>query len=186
VSEPSLRIVRPAEPDSDTAALSRVAQGDLAALGELYTRHAPALLRFARHAVGAQAAEDLVQATFIKAVERASSYDGRSTSARGWLYGIAGRLSQERRRALGRFARALSRLGAGREESASPDHVERRDLVRGLAKLSDAKRVVLILAEIEGFTATEIAAMLEIPVGTVWTRLHHARRELRDYYEVSP
>ena len=105
--EPTLRIVRPAETDSDTAALARVAQGDLTALGELYTRHAPALLRFAKHAVGGQAAEDLVQATFIKAVERASTYDGRSTSARGWLYGIAGRLSQERRRALGRFARAL-------------------------------------------------------------------------------
>ena len=42
---------------------------------------------------------------------------------------------------------------------------------------------MLLLAEVEGFTCEEIAAMLAVPVGTVWTRLHHARRQMRAFYE---
>jgi RNA polymerase sigma-70 factor (ECF subfamily) len=59
----------------------------------------------------------------------------------------------------------------------------RADLDTCLSKLSLAKRSVLILAEVEGFTCDEIAAMLSLPIGTVWTRLHHARRGLRQSYE---
>ena len=55
------------------------------------------------------------------------------------------------------------------------------DLDRGLQQMSEAKRVTLILAEVEGFSCEEIASLLGIPIGTVWTRLHHARRELRHY-----
>jgi RNA polymerase sigma-70 factor (ECF subfamily) len=53
------------------------------------------------------------------------------------------------------------------------------DLDRALGRLSTAKRSVVVLSEIEGFTCEEIAVMLRIPIGTVWTRLHHARKELR-------
>ncbi|MFO0728326.1 MAG: RNA polymerase sigma factor [Myxococcota bacterium] len=184
MSDRSLRLVEPASaPDPDTTALVRIAQGNLQELGALYERHAPSLLRFARHVVGDSAAEDLVQSTFIKAAERAHTYDGRSSSARAWLFGIAGRLAQERRRALGRFARALVRFAAGSdEEPTTPVVPERSDLLRGLSGLSEHKRVVLLLSEVEGFTAVEIAEMLQVPVGTVWTRLHHARRELRAFY----
>ena len=67
---------------------------------------------------------------------------------------------------------------------AAPEIADtRRDLEAGLAQLSSAKRSVLVLAEVEGFSCEEIAGMLEIPVGTVWTRLHHARRELRRHQE---
>jgi len=45
---------------------------------------------------------------------------------------------------------------------------------------------VLLLAEVEGFSCPEIAEMLDIPVGTVWTRLHHARRELRTTWGKTP
>ena len=48
--------------------------------------------------------------------------------------------------------------------------------------MSRAKSTVLLLHEVEGFSCAEIASMLSIPVGTVWTRLHHARHELRSYY----
>ena len=64
----------------------------------------------------------------------------------------------------------------------TPSDAHRWDLERGLGELSDAKRVVLILAEVEGYTCEEIAGMLRVPVGTVWTRLHHARKELRAFY----
>jgi RNA polymerase sigma-70 factor (ECF subfamily) len=52
-------------------------------------------------------------------------------------------------------------------------------LADALERLSEPKRIVLLLAETEGLSSDDIAAALHIPVGTVWTRLHHARRDLR-------
>jgi len=57
------------------------------------------------------------------------------------------------------------------------------DLRTSLSRLSADKRTVLVLAEVEGFSGEEIAQMLGIPVGTVWTRLHYARRQLRSLQE---
>jgi RNA polymerase sigma-70 factor (ECF subfamily) len=168
----------------DIEALARVARGDVGALGFLYDRHARALLGFASRSIGAHDAEDLVQATFERAAKASATFDGRSSSARSWLFGIAARLVQERRRSFARFARALMRIDV--TEGFSPVGDMRNDLRKGLFRLSEQKRVVLLLAEVEGFTCEEIATMLGVPVGTVWTRLHHARREMRAFYEESP
>ncbi|MGH7328670.1 MAG: RNA polymerase sigma factor, partial [Polyangiaceae bacterium] len=130
--------------------------------------------------VGARDAEDLVQATFMTAFKVASAYDGRGESARPWLYGILSKHIHERRRSLLRCARAILRLGG--EAVRVPTTADRSDLSRGLELLSEAKRVVLLLAEVEGYSAHEIADLLGVPVGTVWTRLHHARRQLRVFY----
>lgn len=59
----------------------------------------------------------------------------------------------------------------------------RSDLDRALRQISEAKRVTLQLAEVEGLSCPEIAELLSVPVGTVWTRLHSARRELRQLLE---
>jgi len=126
-------------------------------------------------------AEDIVQATFERVVKIAGSYDGRSSNARAWLFGIAVRILRERRRSFARLARALLHLE--REPKTVSAEEGRGDLQRGLASLREPKRIVVLLAEVEGFTCEEIATMLGIPIGTVWTRLHHARRELRAFYE---
>lgn len=165
---------------NDRDALARVARGDVGALGDLYDRHARVLLAFAARAAGAHDAEDVVQTTFERAAKAAASFDGRSLSARPWLFGIAARILQERRRSFARFARALLRVGVPAMQF--PVAEARTDVQKGLIGLSEAKRVVLLLAEVEGFTCEEIASMLGIPVGTVWTRLHHARRELHAFY----
>lgn len=179
----SLHLVPKPNPASDTVALHRLAKGDVSALGEVYDRHAAALLRFASRASSPNDAEDLVQATFVTVIKIAGSYDGRADSARAWLHGITARLIQERRRSVVRFARALLRLGSEPAPVVDRGDACQSDLERGLRKLSDAKRVVLVLAEVEGYTCEEIASMLEVPIGTVWTRLHHARKELRAFYE---
>jgi RNA polymerase sigma factor (sigma-70 family) len=169
----------------DADVLGRVGRGDVGALGELYDRHASALLGFATRCTNAQDAEDLVQATFVRAARSAARFDGRHASARSWLFGITAHLVQERRRSFARLARALLRLdvsGVTRTSTSQPDE-ERNDLRKGLDRLTESKRVVLLLAEVEGFTCEEIASMLAVPVGTVWTRLHHARREMRAFYE---
>jgi RNA polymerase sigma factor (sigma-70 family) len=179
----ALHLVPKPESPPDTVAFERVAHGDVGALGDIYDRHAAPLLRFASRAAGPHDAEDIVQQTFMLAAKIAATYDGRAATARSWLYGITARLIQERRRSVARFARALMRLSDVTARAHDPTGSPRSDIERGLATLSDAKRVVLVLAEIEGYTCEEIAEMLEIPVGTVWTRLHHARKNLRTFYE---
>jgi RNA polymerase sigma factor (sigma-70 family) len=171
-----------AEISSDASILGRVAAGDVAALGTLYDRYAPALLGFARR-IDANDAEDVVQTVFLRVMRIAPSFRQEAASARPWLFAITTRVLQERTRALRRWGAAMLRLGneATRHHSSALDL--RRDLERGLQQLSVAKRTVLVLAEVEGFACEEIARMLSIPVGTVWTRLHHARREMRQYHD---
>jgi RNA polymerase sigma-70 factor (ECF subfamily) len=60
-----------------------------------------------------------------------------------------------------------------------PELHARRDIERALVKISEAKRITLLMAEVEGLSCAEIAAALGVPIGTVWTRLHAARRDLR-------
>jgi RNA polymerase sigma-70 factor (ECF subfamily) len=172
---------------TDKEALEALARGEISALGTIYDRHRASVVQFVTRAVSNHAdIDDVVHATFMTAVRAASSFDGRE-SCRPWLLGIAGRLVQRRRRTLSRFRRAMSELmwHEARRSVVDPTHqVEARDMVgqvsAGLQKLSEAKRVVLLLAEVENLSCQEIAQALEIPVGTVWTRLHHARKELSE------
>jgi RNA polymerase sigma factor (sigma-70 family) len=169
-----------APPDGEI--VRRIAAGDLAALGMLYDRYADALLRFARRA-NQDEAEDIIQTVFLRVLRVAVSFDPASPSARAWLYAITARVVQERRRALRRWTAALLALGEQPVRKTRPVSDARHDLDAGLAHLSVAKRTVLLLAEVEGFSCEEIAGLLAIPIGTVWTRLHHARRELRRFHE---
>jgi len=166
----------------DAVLLSRVAVGDTVALGILYDRYAPALLKFARR-VERQEAEDIVQTVFMRVLHLAVGFDVQAASARPWLYAITARVALERRRSILRWKTALTHFAKQPEPVVTDTSDVRRDLRTSLSRLSAAKRTVLVLAEVEGFSCYEIAEMLEIPVGTVWTRLHHARRELRDSQE---
>jgi RNA polymerase sigma-70 factor (ECF subfamily) len=169
--------------ETDAAILARVAGGDLVALGALYDRYAAGLLRFSVRVAGAEEAEDVVQAAFLRVIRLAPAYDLNVASARPWLFAITARIVQERRRSLRRWRAALLGLAQQHRSPARQLTDARTDLTRGLARLSVAKRTVLILAEVEGFTCEELSTMLSIPVGTVWTRLHHARNELRRRFE---
>jgi len=165
----------------DAELLARVAGGDVGALGALYDAFAPGLLRFARRAAGTDDAEDIVQMVFLRVLRIAHTFDARAPSARPWLFAITARVVLERRRSLRRWAAALVSLSTHVVPTTKNTGEARSDLERGLKALTAAKRTVLVLAEVEGFTCDEIASMLGIPVGTVWTRLHHARRELRRF-----
>ena len=174
---------------SDAAALAELSRGQIGALGVLYDRYQAAVSSFVRRATyDASDAEDLVHATFMAAAKAASSFDGRQ-SCRPWLVGIAARLLFRRKRGLSRWARALRELTLRESDRYADPHAElaARDEVNRLSlalqRLSERKRVVLLLAESEGLSSEDIAAALHVPVGTVWTRLHHARRDLRRLLE---
>jgi len=161
--------------------MSELGSGQLGALGELYDRHQAPLRRFlARATRDAHDVDDLVHATFLSAAQCAQRYDGRA-SCRPWLIGIAAQLLRRRRRASSRLLEILTSLKSSLQPARDPQpaYQARTDVERALGSLSEAKRVTLLMAEVEGLSCEEIAQALEVPIGTVWTRLHAARRELR-------
>jgi RNA polymerase sigma factor (sigma-70 family) len=168
-------------PTPDPEILRELAGGEIGALGELYDRYREPVRRFvARATSDADDVDDLVHATFLAAAKSAGRYDGRPW-CRPWLIGIAAQLLRRRRQSLGRFLAVLSSLRATRATAADPRQAlqARSDVDRALVRISAAKRVTLLMAEVEGLSCVEIAAALGIPIGTVWTRLHAARHELR-------
>jgi RNA polymerase sigma-70 factor (ECF subfamily) len=159
-------------------------------LRDLYQEHAPFVRRVIVR-LGAPVADvdDLLQEVFLIALKKIDEFEGRS-SHRTWLYGISLRVvAASRRRAK---VRAMLGFGTDVEAQAVDEHsplaaIERRDaqiqVQKALSKISEKKRAVFILFEVEGLSGEEIAEAVGCPLKTVWTRLYHARqaflRELR-------
>jgi len=167
-----------------------IAGGDLQPLGELYDRYARDVWRAARRALGDGVdVEDVVHATFLGLPRIAASYDGRATTCRNWLCGIAVRMAMRHRRGSGRLRRILEWFGqAARPATSNPereasDNQELAILDGAIARLSEKKRAVFVLVELEGLAVAEAARALEIPAATARTRLFHARRELQQVLE---
>jgi len=166
---------------ADALAMARLARGDVNALGELYDRHQASVRRFATRMTGsADDGDDLVHATFLAALRTAGAFDA-NRSCRAWLLGITARLIRRQHSNVARWSRLLTSFRPPEPTwTRDPEGAlgARQAVERGLGRLSEAKRGVLLMAEIEGLSGEEIAQALELPIGTVWTRLHHARREL--------
>lgn len=171
---------------SDPELMAAIAAGDLGALGLLYDRYQADLLRFflRMRATGSDA-DDLVHETFLRLVRAARLYDGRP-SARGFVIGVGAKVLRGRRRSIRRLGEVLRSFAAGLSgaSAVSPEAEaggsETRDHIEAaLARLSPEKRMTFLMIEAEGMTGEEVALALEIPVATVWTRLHHARLSLR-------
>lgn len=171
---------------TDGELLAAIANGNLEALGQLFDRHARGVRRFVcRVGVGDGDADDLVQATFLEVVRAAARFDPRF-SARSWLLGIAHAMVRRHRRSLRRAAARLA-TAAGLTRSTPPptpaelfegDDTTRR-LDQAFSRLSAKKREAFVLVTLEGLSGEEAAGVLGVPVNTIWTRLHHARAELR-------
>jgi RNA polymerase sigma-70 factor (ECF subfamily) len=172
---------RDARPTPDSELMQQLAAGQLGALGELYDRYQAPLRSFlARATRDAHDVDDLAHATFLAAAKSADRYDGRS-SCRPWLIGIAAQLLRRRRQTFSRLVSMLSAVKGSQPPPRDPRPTlqARTDLERALAQLSEAKRLTVLMAEVEGLSCAEISVALDVPIGTVWTRLHAARRELR-------
>jgi RNA polymerase sigma-70 factor (ECF subfamily) len=127
--------------------------------------------------------EDLVQEVFLAAQRALPGFRGEA-KVTTWLYGIASRTVLVHLRKRWRYRRLRDALGLhiAATPASSTMPLETRDTLRQvwrcLARLSPKKRAVYVLCEIEGIAGEEVAAALGLPLNTVWTRLHHARREL--------
>jgi RNA polymerase sigma factor (sigma-70 family) len=171
--------------DADVVAVSLQ---NPSAFGELYDRHAPSILRYLVRRVGPTAGEQLLGDTFRIGFERRASFDPAHETARPWLYGIATNLVRRHRRSEDRRVRATARLAGRRENPAGDDEqaiaaTDARALLPTVADavltLPEAERETLLLFAWEDLSYEEIAVALEIPSGTVRSRIHRARRTLR-------
>jgi RNA polymerase sigma-70 factor (ECF subfamily) len=166
----------------DTELLEQIRRGDQAAFRALLNRHARYLFGVAHSLAGGSAtdAEDLVQETLIGALT--GHFRGES-SVRTWLVRIlVNRTAMLRRSRSRRPETSDARIDqAAAPASAGPSGaVEAKlDLTTMLAALSPEHRQVIVLRELEGLTYEQIAAALHVPRGTVESRLHRAREELR-------
>ena len=155
----------------------------------LYDRYAAQLYRYAYRRMGAAAAaEDVVADTFLAAFRRRHSYDLGRPDARPWLFGILTRELGRHDRAERAHYRALARSASTSSPADSPaedvdDRVAagaiRTELAAALAALPARDRDVLLLVAWGDFAYGEVASALDIPVGTVRSRLNRARRKVR-------
>ena len=140
-------------------------------------------------------AEDLVQETFMKAYTKFHQYQ-QGTNIKAWLYRILTntyithyRKAQRSPKRSGgeevedwQLAAAASHdeKGLVSAEAEALDNIPSSQLRTALESLSEDQRVVVLLSDVEGFAYKEIADMLDIPIGTVMSRLHRGRKNLRE------
>ncbi len=169
--------------DGEIIAASLVAP---AAFGELYVRHGPVIFRFAARRLNRQLAEDVLSETFATAFAKRARFDESWDTALPWLYGIAIREIQRHRRLEARTWSALAGTPAESMIDSITPTEQRLDARSGLHRLGDALRAmaqrdrdVLLLYAWADLDYAAIAVALDIPVGTVRSRLNRARRILQ-------
>jgi RNA polymerase sigma-70 factor (ECF subfamily) len=163
--------------------LARCREGERAAMRALYDGHARVVMARARRlGLPADEVEDVAQEVFIAAFESVSSI--RPGSLAAFLFRLTSNRVTDRfrrRRVRESFARWFGPSEPEVHDDGPEQEALRRDAAqhvdRILARMTQKKRDVFVLFELEGASGDEIAAALQIPVDTVWTRLHHARIE---------
>jgi RNA polymerase sigma-70 factor, ECF subfamily len=171
---------------NDVRLIDETLNGDCQAFGELVKKYQNRLYNTIVHVVGShEDAQDIVQDTFVQAFDKLNTFRSRS-SFYTWIYRIA-------------FNYSISKLRRKREvlvdynDEATPKPFDRDDapedgLLReersrrvreALSVLSDEHRVVLVLRELDDCGYAEISEILDLPIGTVRSRIHRARSEMR-------
>lgn len=177
--------------DEDHALVEAARAGDRAAFSKLFQRHHGRVYAMCSRLLRDQVeVEDAVQTTFLEAWRSLHRFEGRSRFST-WVTRIAIHTCLGFRRKLKRMLlptedtpleKGTTDLGWGAEPMAPDDgaaHLDRRRAVAEvLTRLTAKKRVVFVLADLEGMTAPEISEVLGIPDATVRTRLFHARKEI--------
>jgi RNA polymerase sigma-70 factor (ECF subfamily) len=174
----------------DRQILHRIAGGDRQALTELYARHRQMLFRYLLQLTPDRGlAEELLQDTLVAVWKCARDFEGRS-AVTTWLIGIARRQAHNTLRKKGLPLAGLTELETMPAHDPEPEDAllagaDREALATALGRLAAAHREVLVLTFAQELSYSEIAAALEIPLGTVKSRLNHAKRALRAALEAT-
>jgi RNA polymerase sigma-70 factor (ECF subfamily) len=177
----------------DEELITAIRAGNLSGLGILFDRYGTDVRRLLqRLGVSPRDLDDLVQDTFLDSIVASAGFQS-GASVRSWLFGIAVMVMRRHRRSLGRMVQRVQRWTAQRVEPrvATPDdELEWSEAAqrgqRALSLLPRKKRDAFVLVVVEELTGEEAAAALGVPVATVWTRVHYARREMMRLLELDP
>lgn len=178
----------------DATLLSHVGRGHRDALELLYRRHGGSILRFLRQVCGSpELAEEVLQETLLAVWKGASRFRAQS-SAQTWIFEIARRQAHTVMRRKRLEMVSDDALGDVSDSDLGPADLAIASATRdalnlALSKLSLPHREVIVLALIEGLPYGEVARITGVPVGTVRSRLNHARlamRKLLDEAEMGP
>jgi RNA polymerase sigma-70 factor (ECF subfamily) len=173
----------------DAQLIDQALAGQSASFGRLVTRYQDRLYNSVLHVIGsADEAHDVVQDAFVQAFVKLESFS-RQAAFYTWLYRIAFNLAVSRRRRqrpVASVEQTKQLTGAepiGRDDAPTErlERQERAAEVRAaLAALPEEYRAVIVLREIDGYDYESIGEILDLPVGTVRSRLHRARTQLRE------
>jgi RNA polymerase sigma-70 factor (ECF subfamily) len=170
---------------TDSELVGRAREGDLSAFHELVDRYARSLFALAVSLSGNMAdAEDLVQETFSGAFRGLAAFEGRA-SVKTWLARILMRQAARHFRHARRRQSTVLPLDAAAGTEAGGASLDapadaRIDVAAAIRSLSAEHQQVIVLRELQGLSYDEMAEVLEIPRGTVESRLFRARQELRE------
>jgi RNA polymerase sigma-70 factor, ECF subfamily len=175
-----------AERPTDHALLAACASGERDALAELFDRHGDAVHRFLERFTGLASADldELVNATFLEVHRSARRFRGRA-AVKTWIFAVAANVARHCLRSESRRRALLTELERTPPAApVAPDRTaERRDLLRKLGQalelLPPHLRVVYLMCDVEEIPGVEVARTLGLRDGTLWRRLHDARRALR-------
>jgi RNA polymerase sigma-70 factor (ECF subfamily) len=175
--------------NDDGQLIEQTLAGQSAAFGQLVCKYQDRLYHTMVHVVGhAEDARDIVQEAFVIAYLKLGAFQ-RSSAFYTWLYRIAFNVAAtmcRKRRAVGSLeqARELNGLEPGAPAHDPAEHLEQQERCRqvrqALEELSEEHRAILVLREVDGCCYETIAEILDLPVGTVRSRLHRARLQLRE------
>jgi RNA polymerase sigma-70 factor (ECF subfamily) len=162
----------------DQQVWERIHRGDAQAFDEFYRQNAPRLELFLRHIVGnPQAAEDVMQETFTQIWSRPNGFQPERGTLRAYLFGIGRKRAMEWWRT----------QNPKDPETSGKTVVYRTEIAPAIEdafrRLPEEQRSLLWLREVEGHSYSELAETLEIPVGTVRSRLFAAREALRKIWQ---
>jgi len=184
----STRDLESTEPASKEELLSRVARGDQAAFGELYDQVAPRVLGLVKRLlIDHSQSEEVTQEIFLEIWQTASRYEASRGGALTWIMTMAHRRAVDRIRASQAGRNRDTKIGI-RDLEVEYDHVaetvevriEHERVEKAMTRLTELQRQAVSLAYFGGYSHSEVADMLHVPLGTVKTRLRDGMIRLRD------
>lgn len=170
--------------ESEDQLVASAQNGDRNAYGDLVRRHHHGVTQVIYRMCGdAQLAQDAAQEAFLRAWTHLPKFRP-GTNLRGWLYRIAINAARDVLRRESKIANTdFDTLGMADPQAGPESELLRKErtliVQKALLELSEASRSVLVLREYGGLTYQEIAGALDIPLGTVMSRLNYARRQLK-------
>lgn len=166
-------------PQASDLELVRQSIGTPTVFAELYDRHGGRVVRYVARRVGATDAEDIAAEVFVRAYGKRASCRGEHGSALPWLLGVANHVIADHRRAEGRRLEALERLAATSPMSVEHEHAGLApELLRALRLVPAVDRDALLLVVWGELSYEEAATALDVPIGTVRSRIARARKRL--------